>query len=137
MLKGALIFTIPFKAVVKKNNRNIGLNRRTGQRFPIKSARLKQYEQDVCALLSSKLKRLNKPLPLLIGDVRALYIFSYKHQAKADWDNLPAALQDCAQQVGVFASDHQIKSASVLVVEYAGEEKTQVFYEGVAHAEKR
>src|SRR4051794_6792391 len=121
-------FEIPFPAVVKKNNRNIGFNRRTGQRFPIKGQRLIDYEINAQACLTAQLAKINKSLPLLTGKVKAVYAFYFKKRSRADWDNLPAALQDCAQQVGIFANDKQIKVAAVQLIEDSGEKKTIVEY---------
>jgi Holliday junction resolvase RusA-like endonuclease len=129
-VRNAIHFTIPFKAVIKKNNRNIGFNRRTGQRFPIKSKRLRQYEQDVCALFSKKLSSIKAPLPFLKGDLKALYLFYFKGKCRSDVDNLGAALQDSAEAVGVYENDRQIKSLSVRVIENTGrEDRTQVYFE--------
>lgn len=121
-------FEIPFAAVVKKNGRSIGYNRRTGRMYPIKSQRLKEYESQVIACLKQQLQQYQVELPLLTGDVTARYWFYFKGKCRADLNNLNAALQDCAETVGIFKNDRQIVHEENFKFEDTGEDRTVVEY---------
>lgn len=119
-------FQVDLYPVVKKNGRDIGYNKKTGQRFPIKSVKLKTYEEQATLILQSQLNKMGVKKPLFTEKLAAKYFVFFEGESPMDWENSIQAIQDCAQKAGIIANDKLIKSAQVILVENSGEVKTVI-----------
>lgn len=125
------LFEIPLRTIVKKNNRDIGRNKKTGQLYPIKNKELIEYEKSAVLILQSQLNKLGVKKPLFTGPVVAKYYFLFKEGYRGDWDNLCCAPQDCAQEAGIFKNDNQIKIATGHILEHSGVDKAYLEYSAI------
>lgn len=119
-------FEIPWRTAIKKNGRDIGRNRRTGQLFPVKSKELKTYEEDTILILQSQLNRQGLSKPFFTTPVKARYTFYFSGPCNCDFDNLLGAPNDCAQKAGILKNDKLIKQAQITILENTGVDKAVI-----------
>ena len=99
--KPALTFTIRGHLVSLKNSRNVVKNKKTGQLFPVKNAKIVQFEQD---FLHQCPKYRG---PLFTGDVGVI-VHAYYPSRRQDLDC--ALIYDLLQKAGIVKNDRQVKA---------------------------
>ena len=106
--------------VVKKNNRNIFVNKKTGRMFPGKSKKLVSAENWLTMCFKSQLAKWGLSLPIQVP-VKAQFVFYYPEdefytkqgtisRKLPDLSNLYQLPEDCLQAAGVIQNDWQIFS---------------------------
>ena len=99
--KPLLTFTIRGHLVSLKNSRNVALNRKTGQLFPVKNAKIAQFEQDFL-LQCPKYRE-----PHFTEDV-GVKVAVYYPSRRQDLDC--ALIYDLLQKSGIVKNDRQVKT---------------------------
>ena len=95
-----LVFTILGHLVSLKNSRNVALNRRTNQLFPVKNPKIMQFEQDFlhqCPQYRT---------PYSVGDV-GVAVHAFYPSRRQDLDC--ALIYDLLQKSGIVKNDRQVK----------------------------
>ena len=100
MSEAALTFTIRGHLVSLKNSRNVALNRKTGQLFPVKNAKIVQFSQD---FLNQCPQYREPPFD---GDVEVM-VRVYYPSRRQDLDC--ALIYDLLQKTGIVKNDRQVK----------------------------
>jgi len=101
--------------VVKKNNRNIFFNKKTGRMFPGKSSRLKSAED----YFKEQFEKEWEGKPPIDFPVNAMMVFYFNEldfytkkgtvsKKIPDLSNLYQLPEDCLQKAGVLDNDHYI-----------------------------
>lgn len=121
-------FEIALRPIIKKNNRPIFRNKKTGKPILGKSKKLKEYENAAQLTLQSQKNKMG--LDTLTKRLRASFIFYYRGSCQADFDNLLGAACDALQNSGIIADDKLIKYATIEIRENSlTEEKTVITLE--------
>lgn len=127
-------FQVPYH-VIKKNNRPVFRNRRTGKSFLGKSSRLKSGEDYLLLQLQSYRNhyKITKPID---GALWAMFLFHYKDfytkggavsRQVGDLSNLIEAPQDALQKSGIIKNDAQIHSLDLSRRIQSDENKLEIF----------
>lgn len=98
-------FTINGVPVSGKNSQRIAVNRRTGQRFTLKSKAAAAWQQNAIAQLTQQ--RTGKRRHTLAGPVYVEYV-AYQATDRCDIDNIEAALFDALRKAQVIEDDKLI-----------------------------
>lgn len=125
-------FTLPFRAVSKKNNRPIGVNK-GGMSFVGKSKALREFEKKCYELFKEQMKeqKIEKPIRIPLS---ADFIFRFNGKQIGDIDGMVTSVMDALQgkkvrsknkqkfiEKLVIDDDKQFKQFSAVVVENTGE----------------
>ena len=105
------------KHVVKKNNRDIFKNKRTGRVFPGKSNELRNMEAQLFFEIKRKWhggapikKYINAKFTFVFTEEKFYTKKSVINKALPDMSNLYQIVEDCLQKAGVIYNDHFIAS---------------------------
>lgn len=102
-------FIIKGNPIVKKNNRPIHHNKRTGTRFLGKSKDLVSAEVDALWQIKSQSLDIIEPLPITYK-IHIRFLFYRNNKSLADLSNLYEFPQDILQSARIIKNDHLIES---------------------------
>lgn len=102
-------FELPIHIVVKKNNRPIFKNKKTGKIFLGKNNDQSSFERDAIFILNAQRNchGISKPLS---GNLRLNYLrLEFVKSQRADLDNILTSVFDAIQGAGIINNDKQFK----------------------------
>lgn len=97
-----LTFTIPFKAVTKKNHSNI-VTLKNGRTILLPSKPYREFEKKVCAFIKEQFGTKFEPIDFAVN-VKAIYY--QDSNRRADLCNYHAALHDALVKAGLLVDDN-------------------------------
>lgn len=98
--------TIPGRAGILKNSKQLCVNRKTGRRFMRSSERYQAFEKH--AILHIRQVHIKSTIDFPVN-LKAVFYFK-DHQNEADLSNLYGGIEDILEDAGVLANDKLIYS---------------------------